>query len=462
MLFSSITFLYYFLPIVLFVYFISPAKLRNLVLLISSIIFYAWGEPKYLVLMLVQVFFGWFFGLLIEKWRGRSLSRLALILAIVIEIGVLMYYKYADFFIANSNSLLGTNIPLLRLALPLGISFYTFQILSYDMDLYGGSTKVQRNPLTFATYVTLFPQLIAGPIVRYVDVEKELQSRTHTVEQFASGAMRFVVGLGKKVLIANVLGEFVSIYKASGDRSLLFVWLYAFAYALQIYFDFSGYSDMAIGMGRMFGFKFLENFNYPFTARSITDFWRRWHMSMATWFRDYVYIPLGGNRVKKARYIFNVMFIWFLTGFWHGAGWNFMLWGLYFGVLLLIEKLVLGKILEKLPKFVGHIYLILLLQLSWGIFDANSLTEALTNVTRMFGIGTNGLWGPESLYYLRSYAVILILAIIGSTPLVARLAKKLPERALMVAEPLCILMILIMVTGFLADGSFNPFIYFRF
>ena len=462
MLFSSITFLYYFLPIVLLTYFIVPTKLRNWVLLLSSVIFYAWGEPKYLILMLVQVFFGWFFGLFIEKWRGRFLSRLVLIAAIVVEIGALMFFKYIDFFISNGNALLGTDIPLLRIALPLGISFYTFQTLSYDIDLYFNKAKVQYNPFTFATYVTLFPQLIAGPIVRYVDVEKELKSRTHSIEQFSRGVTRFIVGLGKKVLIANVLGELVAIYKATGEKSVLFVWLYSFAYALQIYFDFSGYSDMAIGMGDMFGFKFLENFNYPFIAKSITDFWRRWHISMSTWFRDYVYIPMGGNRVKRFRYIFNVLFIWFLTGFWHGAGWNFMLWGLYFGVLLLLEKLVWGKALKKLPAFVAHIYLIFLLQLSWGIFDADSLGEAVSNTMRMFGIGAKNLWCADSLYYLKSYAVVLIVAMIGSTPIIARLVKKIPKRVATIAEPLCVAAILLVVTAYLVDGSFNPFIYFRF
>ncbi|MDR0862282.1 MAG: MBOAT family protein [Oscillospiraceae bacterium] len=466
MLFSSVTFLYYFFPLVLVLHFLMPHKTtkpRNYVLLLFSVVFYAWGEPKLLLLMLAQSFSGWFFGLFIERWRGKKLSKAALVAALVVGIGGLMFFKYADFFIENFNAATGISVPLLRLALPLGISFYTFQILSYDIDLYRSECEMQPNYFTFTTYVTLFPQLIAGPIVRYVDVAAELAERQITLTAFAGGARRFVIGLGKKVLIANVLGELVDICKTSGEHSVLNAWLYIIAYALHLYFDFSGYSDMAIGMGHMLGFKFLENFNYPYIARSITDLWRRWHMSLSSWFRDYVYIPLGGNRCSKPRQVFNILVVWFCTGFWHGAGWNFIVWGLYFAALLLLEKFVLGKVLDKLPRVIQHIYALVFILIGWTIFDAPTLVTAGERIAALFGVGDTALAGVSSLYYLRSYAVPLILATIGATPIVRRAATWVQQkRVTTVLEPLTVLLLLVLVTAYLVDGSFNPFIYFRF
>ncbi|MDR0851250.1 MAG: MBOAT family protein, partial [Clostridiales Family XIII bacterium] len=405
------TFLYYFLPIVLALYFVAPTpggspKIKNWVLLIASIVFYAWGEPIYVLLMLGQSLSGWFFGLLIERWRERErLSKAALAAAIVIGIGGLMFFKYTDFFIGNVNVLFGTSVAALKLALPIGISFYTFQILSYDIDLYRGNAKVQRNFPTFATYVALFPQLIAGPIVRYTHVEQTLEQRRQTIDDFACGARRFVIGLGKKVLLANVLGELIEIYKTGDENSVLFAWLYIIAYAFHIYFDFSGYSDMAIGLGRIFGFRFHENFNYPYISKSVTEFWRRWHISLSSWFRDYVYIPLGGNRVKPVRHIFNIVFVWFLTGFWHGAGWNFILWGLFFAAMLLIEKYGFSRLGDRLNgrqgttradfvrsvliRIVRHIYVMLCVLLSWTLFDAGTMAEAWTRIGALFGVGTD-------------------------------------------------------------------------
>jgi alginate O-acetyltransferase complex protein AlgI len=472
MLFSSVTFLYYFLPVVLVLYFIIPmpkgsARFRNGLLLAASLVFYAWGEPVYVLLMAGQSFVGWFFGLLIERWRGKVAARAALIGSLIVGVGGLMVFKYSDFFIVNANALFHSSLSVLGLALPIGISFYTFQILSYTIDLYRGKVEVQRNLLSFATYVMLFPQLIAGPIVRYADVARELGSRTHTLERFASGARRFVLGLGKKVLVANVLGELATICKAGGEQSVLAAWLYIVAYALHIYFDFSGYSDMAIGLGRIFGFRFPENFNYPYIAKSITDFWRRWHMSLSGWFRDYVYIPLGGNRVAPARQFFNIFIVWFLTGFWHGAGWNFIVWGLWFAALLLLEKFALAKLLARLPQGIAHVYVILCVLVSWLFFDAPSFGAAVTRLSLLFGIGADSLTGRESLYYLRSYLVPLLIAVIGCTPLPSRLMAKFTERrageqVMTVLEPLGIAALLLIITAYLIDGSFNPFIYFRF
>lgn len=436
-----------------------------MVLLLASVVFYAWGEPKYILLMAVQVLSGWFFGLLIERFRGRTGAKAALIGALAVGLGALAYFKYAGFAVASLNSLTGLGLAIPQIALPLGISFYTFQILSYDIDLFQGNTAVQRNILTFATYVTLFPQLIAGPIVRYADVEASLKSRTHTLERAASGARRFMLGLGKKVLIANLLGELVEICKASAETTVLIAWLYVIAFAFQIYFDFSGYSDMAIGLGRIFGFEFMENFNYPYISRSITEFWRRWHISLSSWFRDYVYIPLGGNRGGTAKHVRNILIIWLLTGLWHGAGWAFILWGLYFGALLLLEKFLLARLLGRLPRIFQHLYLIVFILIGWTIFDASSASGALKTLGLLVGIGAESFSGGESLYYLRSYAVPLIIAAVGSTPLPKLAWEKLCVRIGAVrtyAEPIVLGALLIVVTAFLVDGSFNPFIYFRF
>ncbi len=466
MLFSSIPFLYYFLPCVLILYFIAPKCLKNSVLLLASLFFYAWGEPKYVILMAVSITLGYVFGLLIEAWRGTKLSKLFLILSLVTSLGLLGYFKYADFFISNFNAVTGLSVSLLKIALPIGISFYTFQILSYTVDVYRGEVKAQRNFITLATYVALFPQLIAGPIVRYSDVAAQLESRTHSISNVALGARRFVLGLAKKVLIANALGELCDIFKESNDKSVLFFWLYAIAFTLHIYFDFSGYSDMAIGLGRMFGFDFLENFDYPYISGSITEFWRRWHMSLGSWFRDYVYIPLGGNRVPKARWFLNIFIVWLLTGFWHGAAWNFIVWGLFFAVLLVIEKLWLLKILKK-SKVWNHFYVLFFVIISFVIFNAADMKEAFAYIGGMFGAGGIPFVSDEWLYYLRSYGLILIIAIVGATPLIKKLVlsaknKTTGEKIINIAEPIVLVVLILMITAYLVDGSFNPFLYFRF
>lgn len=465
MVFSSIPFLYYFLPCVLTVYFAAPRKLKNTVLLITSLIFYAWGEPKFVPVMLFTILQGYLFGILIEKSKGHW-ARVYLAISVVISLCLLGYCKYADFFIENINMVTGLSVPLLKVTLPIGISFYTFQILSYIADVYRESVPAQRNFINLAAYIAMFPQLIAGPIVRYTDISAQLNNREHSFAKCALGIRRFVLGLGKKVLIADALGELCSIFKASDDKSVMFFWLYALACALQIYFDFSGYSDMAIGLGKVFGFDFPENFNYPYISKSITEFWRRWHMSLGSWFRDYVYIPLGGNRVKKPRWLCNLILVWFLTGFWHGAAWNFIAWGLFFGILLILEKLALRKALEK-TRFLRHIYVVSVLLFSFVLFDAANLSEAWFYIRAMFGAGGLPVISTELLYYLKSFCVILIMAVIGSTPLVSMGIKRLRKRevfakVLSIMEPIVLLLLLFIITGYIVAGSFQPFLYFRF
>ncbi len=466
MLFSSIPFLYYFLPCVLLLYLVAPRKLKNSVLLLSSLFFYGWGEPKYLILMLLSITQGYIFGRLVEKYRGQKRAKLFLTLSVVFSFLMLGYCKYADFFISSFNAVTGLSIPLLKIALPIGISFYTFQIVSYVIDVYRGDVAAQRNYINLAAYISMFPQLIAGPIVRYADIAEQLENRTHSTAKTSLGVRRFIIGLSKKILLANVLGELVDVFKNADERSVLFYWLYAVAYTLHIYFDFSGYSDMAIGLGHVFGFDFLENFNYPFISRSITEFWRRWHMSLGSWFRDYLYIPLGGNRVSRGRWIFNIAVVWAATGLWHGAAWNFVAWGIFFAVLLVLEKLFLKKWLERAPAR-GHIYVMLLVIISFVLFDATSLRGAGETIGAMFGAGGLPAVSFEALYNLRSYAVVLILGIIGSTPLpklaVERIRKTSGGAVLInAAEPVALVALLAVSTAFLIDGSFNPFLYFRF
>ena len=462
MLFSGIPFLFYFLPCVLLVYFIVPQKGRNAVLLAASLFFYGWGEPKFLLFMVFSIVQGYVFARLIGRGRRKKLF---LTLSLVLSFALLGYCKYADFFIENFNAATGLSLPLLKIALPIGISFYTFQIASYEIDVYRGDVAAQHNFIDFAAYVAMFPQLIAGPIVRYRDIAPQLKERTHSLEAAASGASRFAVGLGKKVLVANVLAQLVSAYKASAEQTALYAWLYAIAFTLQIYFDFSGYSDMAIGLGRIFGFTFPENFRYPYIAKSITEFWRRWHMSLGTWFRDYLYIPLGGSRCSRIRHIFNILVVWMATGFWHGAAWNFVFWGLLYAVLM-AEKFFLLPALKK-GRVLPHVYVLLAVTLGFVLFDAASLKDALHQLGTLFGAGTASGLGAEALYMLRSYGVVLALAVLGATPLPAMLWKKVQEAkslapVLMVAEPLCTLALLVLCTAFLVDGSFNPFLYFRF
>ncbi len=466
MLFSSIPFLFYFLPIVILLYFAVPKKLKNLVLLLSSLFFYGWGEPRFLVFMLISIIQGYVFGLLIEKHQGTKRSKVFLAASVILSLGLLGYCKYADFFIENFNALTGMSVPLLGIALPIGISFYTFQILSYAVDVYRGNVKAQRNFINLGAYIAMFPQLIAGPIVRYSDIALQLEQRTHSFDKIAEGIRRFVLGLSKKILVANILGELVATFKASDDKSILFYWMYAFAYLFHIYFDFSGYSDMAIGLGKIFGFDFIENFNYPYISSSITEFWRRWHISLGSWFRDYLYIPMGGNRVSTPRWLFNILVVWMATGFWHGAAWNFILWGLMFAVLLIIEKLFLLKGLKKL-KVLNHIYVMFFVILSFVLFDSLSITEAAKNIGAMFGAGSLPLISTEAVYYLKSYAVILIVGAVGSTPLPSYLVNKAKTLkagnvAMNILEPVCLVLLLVVCTAFLIDGSFNPFLYFRF
>ena len=463
MLFSGIPFLFYFLPCVLLVYFIVPQKGRNAVLLAASLFFYGWGEPKFLLFMVFSIVQGYVFARLIGRGRRKKLF---LTLSLVLSFALLGYCKYADFFIENFNAVTGLSLPLLKIALPIGISFYTFQIASYEIDVYRGDVAAQHNFIDFAAYVAMFPQLIAGPIVRYRDIAPQLKERTHSIEAAASGASRFAVGLGKKVLVANVLAQLVSAYKASAEQTALYAWLYAIAFTLQIYFDFSGYSDMAIGLGRIFGFSFPENFRYPYIAKSITEFWRRWHMSLGTWFRDYLYIPLGGSRCSRIRHIFNILVVWMATGFWHGAAWNFVFWGLFYAVLLMAEKFFLLPALKK-GRALPHVYVLLAVTLGFVLFDAASLKDALHQLGTLFGAGTASGLGTEALYMLRSYGVVLALAVLGATPLPAMLWKKVQEAkslapVLTVAEPLCTFALLALCTAFLVDGSFNPFLYFRF
>ena len=465
MVFSSLPFLYYFLPAALLLYALAPRGRKNAALLLASLVFYGWGEPKFLIWMVLAILQGYVSGLLIERAEGTR-RRAYLAVSVTLSMGMLFCCKYADFFIGNVNAITGASLPLTGIALPVGISFYTFQIVSYAVDVYRGEAPAQRRLVDLAAYIAMFPQLIAGPIVRYADIAPQLQEREHSWEKCAAGVRRFIWGLGKKVLIANSLGELCAAFKASGDRSLLFFWLYAVGYALHIYFDFSGYSDMAIGLGKLFGFEFRENFRYPYVSGSITEFWRRWHISLGSWFRDYVYIPLGGNRVSKPRWFFNILVVWLCTGFWHGAAWNFVVWGLFFGLLLVAEKLWLGKHLQG-HSVLSHLYVLLAVVISFVIFDAASLSEAGHSIAALFGLGGYPLFSAEAVYYLKSYALLLLVAAVGATPAMARLCGRIGgnergRRALNALEPAAELLLLLAATGYMVDGSFNPFLYFRF
>ena len=461
MLFSSIPFLFYFLPAVLILYFLVPRCLKNAVLLLSSLFFYGWGEPKYVFLMLVTILGYYGCGIAMGRCATQKGKKIWLTISVVFGATLLGVFKYADFFVDSFNGVTGLSIPLLRLALPIGISFYTFQCMSYVVDVYRGNAQVQKNPVSFGAYVALFPQLIAGPIVRYVDVARELDHRTHSWEDVCLGLRRFLMGLAKKILIADNFALLMKLFRESDEKSVLFYWMYAIAFMLNIYFDFSGYSDMAIGLGRVFGFHFIENFNYPYLSKSVTEFWRRWHMSLGSWFRDYVYIPMGGNRVKKSRWVLNILTVWMLTGLWHGAAWNFVLWGLLFAVLLLTEKWV--PALQKLPNVLRHGYVLLLVLISFVLFNAESLSQAGTDLMGMFGFMGVPLVNRVTLYYLRSFGVLFVLGVIGATPIVRNTGLKLGAGKLgVVLEAGVCLFLLIACTGYLVDGSFSPFLYFRF
>ena len=465
MLFSSIPFLFYFLPAVMLLYFLVPKALKNTVLLVFSLVFYAWGEPVYVFLMIFSILLFYGCGLAIGHSREQGWKKFWLTVSVVVSLALLGVFKYADFFVGTVNGILDTKIPLLGLALPIGISFYTFQCLSYTIDVYRGDTVAQKNPISFGAYVSLFPQLIAGPIVRYVDVARELDQRHTSWEDFALGLRRFLIGLGKKVLLANNFGQLIEIFRASGEKSVLFYWMYGIAFMLHIYFDFSGYSDMAIGLGRIFGFHFIENFNYPYLSKSVAEFWRRWHMSLGSWFRDYVYIPLGGNRVSKGRWLFNTLVVWMLTGLWHGASWNFVLWGLVFAVVLLLEKWVIP--LDRLPGLLRHVYVLLIVMFSFVLFNAADMEQAASDFAGLLGFGgVPGVTG-STLYYLRSYGLLFIVGIVGATPCIKGTLNRLEGHktgavVLAVLEPVAMLVLLILCSAYLVDGSFNPFLYFRF
>lgn len=465
MLFSSITFLYYFLPLTLVLYFLSPGRLKNAVLLLASLVFYGWGEPKYVLLMVLSILSGYGFGLLVERYRNKRSGRTLCVISVGISLSFLLCFKYLDFFLENLNRAAGLEISLLGLALPIGISFYTFQIISYTVDVYRGE-RAQRNLIHLAAYVVMFPQLIAGPIVRYSDIAGQLTVREHSFSGAASGIRRFVIGLGKKILIANQLGELCAGFRASEEKSVLFYWLYAVAFSLHIYFDFSGYSDMAIGLGRVLGFRFPENFHYPYISASITEFWRRWHISLGSWFRDYVYIPLGGNRKGQKRQLLNILIVWMLTGFWHGAAWNFILWGLYFALFLTIEKLWLLKLLKG-SLFWPHVYTLFLVMISFVIFNGESMGQVLSDLAGLVGTGGIPLVSAEAVYYLRSFGIVLLTAVAGATPVFRSFMLKISKdpiggKVLNLAEPFALAGVMLVITAYLVDGSFNPFLYFRF
>ena len=463
MLFTSISFLYYFLPIVLIIYFIAPKKYKNLILFIFSLIFYFYGEPKYIFLMILEILIAYIGAILIDKYKSKKI----LILTLFIHIILLIIFKYTNFLTTNINNVFNTNFKLLNIALPIGISFYTFQIISYIVDVYKGKVKVQKSFLKLATYVSLFPHLRAGPIVRYEVIENELDNRKHSFEDFSLGVRRFTIGLAKKVLIANMLGELCTKFSLVDERSIVLYWIFAISYMLQIYFDFSAYSDMAIGLGRMFGFHFLENFDYPYISKSITEFWRRWHISLGSWFRDYVYIPLGGNRVSKIKHLRNILVVWLLTGIWHGASWNFVIWGLIFGIILIIEKLFLNKYLEKLPSLIRRIYVLFIVMISFIIFNADTISDAISNIIGLFGFNKETFINNYTIYYLKSYFIILVIAIIASTPLIKKQLENMKKNKFMnklinILEPIYIVTLLLIVTSYLIDNSYNPFLYFRF
>lgn len=462
MVFTSINFLYYFLPTVLILYFIVPKKYKNLLLLISSLLFYFYGEPKYIILMIIEIVLAYFEARLIEKYKSKEIF----IFSIFIHVLLLCIFKYTNFLITNINGIFNTNISLLNIVLPIGISFYTFQIISYLVDVYKEKVKAQKNFISLATYVSLFPQLIAGPIVRYETINDELDNRKQTFNDFSSGISRFIIGLSKKVLIANILGELCNIFILSNEKTVLFYWIYGISYSLQIYFDFSAYSDMAIGLGRMFGFHFMENFDYPYISKSITEFWRRWHISLSSWFKDYVYIPLGGSREGTFKLIRNILIVWLLTGLWHGSEWTFVIWGMFIGILLVIEKLLLNKYIEKLPSIVRRIYTLFIIMISFIIFSGSNINESFNNIVGLFNF-SNPFINKFTMNYLKDYGLVLIIAIFLSTPILKNTIIKLKENKkinniINILEIIVLLILLVIVTSYLIDSSYNPFLYFRF
>lgn len=468
MLFSSIVFLFTFLPAVMILYYLLPVRFRNVILLLASLVFYAWGEPVYLFLMLLSILFNYFSGLDIARnLQDKRAAKRSLVFNLIINLAVLGFFKYEGFVLDTLNGILLVHISYHALPLPIGISFYTFQILSYIIDVYRGNVKVQTNLPNFALYVTMFPQLIAGPIVQYADVDEQLASREISRTKFGEGSMYFIRGLAKKVLLANTSGMiFTEVSGLAKDNiAVMTAWLGAFAYMFQIYFDFSGYSDMAIGLGKMFGFEFNMNFNYPYVSKSITEFWRRWHISLSSWFRDYVYIPLGGNRVSKIKHIRNLLIVWFLTGLWHGAAWNFVAWGLYYGVILIIEKYLLSPVLDRLPDVVRHIYSIVLVVIGWVLFFSSSFGQAADYIRVMFGAGAHGFADRESMYLLTSNLILWLILIFGSTPLVHfRYEHMLRSKKwnTTIINSVVYAALFIVCIAYLVTETYNPFLYFRF
>lgn len=468
MLFSSIVFLFTFLPAVVILYYLLPVRFRNVILLLASLVFYAWGEPVYLFLMLLSILFNYFSGLDIARnLQDKRAAKRSLVFNLIINLAVLGFFKYEGFVLDTLNGILPVHISYHALPLPIGISFYTFQILSYIIDVYRGNVKVQTNLLNFALYVTMFPQLIAGPIVQYADVDEQLASREVSRTKFGEGSMYFIRGLAKKVLLANTSGMIFTEVSglAKGNIAVMTAWLGAFAYMFQIYFDFSGYSDMAIGLGKMFGFEFNMNFNYPYVSKSITEFWRRWHISLSSWFRDYVYIPLGGNRVSKIKHIRNLLIVWLLTGLWHGAAWNFVAWGLYYGVILIIEKYLLSPVLDRLPDIVRHIYSIVLVVIGWVLFFSSSFGQAADYIRVMFGAGAHGFADRESMYLLTSNLILWLILIFGSTPLVHfRYEHMLRSKKwnTTIINSVVYAALFIVCIAYLVTETYNPFLYFRF
>ena len=461
MVFSSLPFLFFYLPVAVAVYLLSPLKLRNLCLLVVSLFFYGWGEPVYISIMLLSIAVDYTHGLLVERWRDNDRrARMAVASSVLCNLAILVFFKYWDFIAVNVNTLTGLSVPVLGLPLPIGISFYTFQTMSYTIDVYRRDAPVQRSVTAFGAYVTLFPQLIAGPIVRYRTVADQLVSREENLEKFTSGIRRFTVGMAKKVLLANAIGQLWDVSLASRELTMAGAWLGLLAYAFQIYFDFSGYSDMAIGLGRMFGFEFLENFNYPYISRSVVEFWRRWHISLTTWFREYVYFPLGGNRVSRGKWVRNILIVWLLTGIWHGAGWNFLLWGLYYAVWMLAERLFLGKRLEKLPAVLRHVYAMAVVLVGWALFAVEDPGRLGGYFRALFG--GSGLLSAVDGYRLRSYLPMLVILALGATPLAQTLWDRLGDRTRSRLAPVLVLAALVLCTASLVDASYNPFLYFRF
>lgn len=468
MVFSSVVFLYIFLPIMLLIYFIVPSKFKNAVMIAASLIFFAWGEIRYILIMLILAVMDFWCGQKINKYYDdKKKKKIFLFIDVGVNLAILFFFKYADFIIANVNGITGFEIPLLNIPLPIGVSFNTFQSLSYIIDVYRGTVKCEKSFYNYLTYTTLFPQIIAGPIVRYETVDEELEVKNISLDNFSNGMKRFIIGLGKKILIANNVGALWNVIETGSymEMSTLFAWTGIIAFALQIYFDFSGYSDMAIGLAKIFGMDFDENFNYPYISKSITEFWRRWHITLGSWFRDYIYIPLGGNRKGFAKQIRNILIVWFLTGAWHGASWNFILWGVYFGVILIIEKLFLLKLLEKMGKVCSHVYAILLVLISWVIFAFEDLKQVISYIGAMFNIGEVALVNKEALYYSGNYFSIILIGIILSTPILKKIFGKLEEKnnkVINVFTSLCYIGILLLSTASLVSDTFNPFLYFRF